>query len=128
MRGFQYSGSFRSIRKASMNGLSGTLIWRNEWIAFLDGMMQMFVLGNDVRQTQLPLSIQKICIDVNMHNNIINNSQGKFFMRSLENIRCTNKFPPFFIKNWAFIMKERKLMFYSKYCPSYCSSCLFHES
>ena len=44
------------------------------------------------------------------------------------NIRCTNKFPRFFIKNWAFIMKEQNLMFYSKYCPSYCSSCIWHES
>ena len=43
-------------------------------------------------------------------------------------IRCTNKFPPFFIKNWAFIVKERNLMFYSKYCPSYCSLYVWHES
>ena len=26
-------------------------------------------------------------------------------------IRCTNKFPTFFIKNWAFIVKERNLIF-----------------
>ena len=43
-------------------------------------------------------------------------------------IRCTNNFPPFFIKNWAFIAKERNLMFYSKFSPSYCSSCDWHES
>ena len=45
-----------------------------------------------------------------------------------QNIRCTNKFPTFFIKNWAFIVKERNLMFYSKNCPSYCSCCVWHES
>ena len=33
-------------------------------------------------------------------------------------IRCTNNFPPFFIKNWAFIVKERNLIFYSKHGPS----------
>ena len=38
--------------------------------------------------------------------------------RSSYAIRCTNKFPPFLIKNWAFIVKERNLVFYSKYCPS----------
>ena len=43
-------------------------------------------------------------------------------------IRCTNKFPPLFIKSWAFIVKERNLMFYSKYCPSNCSSCVWHKS
>ena len=43
-------------------------------------------------------------------------------------IRCTNKFPPFFIKNWASIVKERNLMFYWQYCLSYCSCCVWHES
>ena len=33
-------------------------------------------------------------------------------------IRSINKFPPFFIKNWAFIVKEQYLMFYLKYCLS----------
>ena len=33
-------------------------------------------------------------------------------------IRCTNKFPPFFIENWAFIVKELNIMFFSKYWPS----------
>ena len=76
MRGYQYSGSFKSIRKAAMNGLNGTLNWRNEWTAFLDGMLQMYVLGNDTRQTQLPLSIQKILVDVIMQEEITKNSQG----------------------------------------------------
>ena len=43
-------------------------------------------------------------------------------------IRFTNKFPPFLIKYWAFIVKEWNLMFYSEYCSSYCSSCVWHES
>ena len=44
-------------------------------------------------------------------------------------INCTNKFPPFFfIKDWVFVVKEWNLMFYSKYCTSYCSSCVWHES
>ena len=30
-------------------------------------------------------------------------------------IRCSNKFSPFLIKNWAFNVKGRNLMFYSKY-------------
>ena len=43
-------------------------------------------------------------------------------------IRCTNKFPPFFIKNCVFIVKKRNVMSYSMYCPSYCSFCVWHES
>ena len=37
--------------------------------------------------------------------------------RMISDIRSINKFPPFLIKNWAFIVKERYMMFYSKYCP-----------
>ena len=29
-------------------------------------------------------------------------------------IICTNKFAPFFIKNWSFIVKKQNIMFYSK--------------
>ena len=34
----------------------------------------------------------------------------------------------FLIKNWTFIVKERNLMFYPKYCPWNCSSCVWHKS
>lgn len=33
-------------------------------------------------------------------------------------IRSTNKFPPFFYKNWVFLVKGRHIMFHLKYCPS----------
>ena len=34
----------------------------------------------------------------------------------------------FFNQNWAFIVTERNLMFFWKYYPSYCSTCVWHES
>ena len=36
-------------------------------------------------------------------------------------------FLPFFIKNWAFIVKERYIMFYSKYCPSVATTFFQHS-
>ena len=34
----------------------------------------------------------------------------------------------FFIKNWAFVVKERNLIYYSKVCLSHCFSCVWHGS
>ncbi|XP_033219715.1 fatty acid synthase-like isoform X2 [Belonocnema kinseyi] len=63
MRGFQYSESFRSIIKSSKSASNGTLIWKQNWITFLEGMIQMSILGNDIRKIQLPIKIKKIVID-----------------------------------------------------------------
>ena len=60
--------------------------------------------------------------------NLKNYNPRDKFKNTMKHVRCTNKFRPFFIKIWAFIVKERNLMFYSKYYPSYCSTCVWHES
>ena len=50
------------------------------------------------------------------------------YTSSLEISGVQISFRSFFIENWTFVVKKRNLMFYSKYCPSYCSSCVRHES
>ncbi|XP_043463802.1 fatty acid synthase-like [Leptopilina heterotoma] len=72
MRGYEYSGPFRSIRKISTNGSSGILDWKENWTTFLDGMLQMYVLGNDTRKAQVPFKIKNIFIDTKLHEEIIN--------------------------------------------------------
>ncbi|XP_051174729.1 fatty acid synthase-like [Leptopilina boulardi] len=71
MRGLQYSGPFRTICKSSTNGSQGTLVWKDNWTTFLDGMFQMYVFGNYVRKTQVPFKIRKIIINLKQHNEII---------------------------------------------------------
>ena len=51
-----------------------------------------------------------------LYQNVANKICGSFYSKNFC-IRCTNKFPPFLIINWVFIVKERNLMFYSKYWP-----------
>ena len=77
MRGLQYSGAFRNIRKASASGSNGTLTWKDEWITLLEGMIQMFILGNDVRNIQVPIMIRKIVIDLKKHEDVTNKSIGE---------------------------------------------------
>lgn len=78
MRGLQYTGPFRTIRKSSTSGSKGTLLWNDNWTTFLDGMMQMYVFGNDIKKSQVPFKIRKIVINLKLHEEIISNSDGEF--------------------------------------------------
>ena len=77
MRGFQYSESFKSIVKTSANASNGSLIWKKNWITFLEGMFQMSILSNDIRKIQLPIKIRKIVIDNKLQDKL-NNIEGKY--------------------------------------------------
>ncbi|XP_051172618.1 fatty acid synthase-like [Leptopilina boulardi] len=66
IRGFQYSGPFKTIFKASTKNSNGILIWKNDWTTFLEGMIQIYVLGSDIRNTQVPIKIRKIVINMKL--------------------------------------------------------------
>ncbi|XP_043469524.1 fatty acid synthase-like [Leptopilina heterotoma] len=75
MRGLEYSGPFRIIQKSSSNGGNGILEWRDDWITFLEGMIQMHILGTDTRNTQVPIAIRKITINLKLHTETSNISK-----------------------------------------------------
>ena len=82
-----------------------------------------FRLAPEIRSPWILRRIREKKDIIVLKNGQVVHNRGEFFL----SIRCTNKFPPFFfIKSWAFILKERNLMFYSKYCPSYFSFCVWH--
>lgn len=63
LRGYQYSGLFKSIKSATINGSKGTLAWANNWVAFMDNMLQVRILGLDTRNLLVPTGIRKLIID-----------------------------------------------------------------
>ncbi|XP_043468912.1 fatty acid synthase-like [Leptopilina heterotoma] len=73
-RGFQYSVPFTTIQKSSIDGNSGYLVWKDNWTTFLDGMIQMYILGNDTRTAQVPIKIKNIFIDMKHQEEITNKS------------------------------------------------------
>ncbi|XP_043468869.1 fatty acid synthase-like [Leptopilina heterotoma] len=78
MRGLQYSGPFRSIHKSSINGRNGNIFWQDNWTTFLDGMIQMFVLGNDTKNAQVLIKIRNIFIDTKVHKEITTKTNGGY--------------------------------------------------
>ncbi|XP_072763054.1 fatty acid synthase-like [Anoplolepis gracilipes] len=63
LRGYQYSGWFRGLKSASISGSKGHISWTNNWVTFMDTMLQLYILGYDTRDLYVPTSIQKLVID-----------------------------------------------------------------
>lgn len=66
LRGYQYSGLFRSLNSASISAKKGHIAWVDNWVTFLDNMLQIMILGMDTRNLYVPMKIQKIVIDTKL--------------------------------------------------------------
>ncbi|XP_045453921.1 fatty acid synthase-like [Melitaea cinxia] len=84
LRGYQYSGLFQGVLGCNVEGTRGRLAWINEWVTFLDCMLQMRLIGNDTRGLHVPTRIEKLSIDVNMHNDAIAKMNIEYLRHSFE--------------------------------------------
>ncbi|KAL2715899.1 fatty acid synthase-like [Vespula squamosa] len=67
LRGYQYSGLFRSIHSTSVSRRKGYIEWKKNWVAFMDSMLQMIIFNLDTRDLVVPIGIQKLVINTNVH-------------------------------------------------------------
>lgn len=63
LRGYNYGGVFRGIRSSDPRGITGTLAWEDNWISFMDTMLQFGIIGVDTRELYLPTRLQRALID-----------------------------------------------------------------
>lgn len=73
LRGYHYSGIFQGIKSISNRGISGNLLWNNNWIAFIDTMLQFSILGKDNRGLYVPVRLQYAAINPIVHLDFIKN-------------------------------------------------------
>ncbi|XP_024867958.1 fatty acid synthase-like, partial [Temnothorax curvispinosus] len=71
LRGYQYAGAFRGLKSASVTGSNGHIAWTSNWVAFMDSMLQMMILGQNSRSLYVPTRIRKLTIDPKYHTQII---------------------------------------------------------
>ncbi|XP_071652383.1 LOW QUALITY PROTEIN: fatty acid synthase-like [Temnothorax longispinosus] len=71
LRGYQYAGAFRGLKSASVTGSNGHIAWTCNWVAFMDSMLQMMILGQNSRSLFVPTRIRKLTIDPKYHIQII---------------------------------------------------------
>ncbi|XP_012251516.2 fatty acid synthase-like [Athalia rosae] len=71
LRGYQYTGLFCGLDNVSPNGTSGRIAWKNNWVAFMDNMLQMQIIGVDTRGLFVPTRIQQLVIDTKLHSKLL---------------------------------------------------------
>lgn len=54
LRGYHYSGAFRSVMEARGDGLGGKVKWELNWVSFMDCLLQINILSKDSRSLLLP--------------------------------------------------------------------------
>lgn len=67
LRGYDYEGVFRGIAESDNRGLNGKLKWENNWISFIDTMLQFSILGQTTRELYLPTRLQRAFINPKEH-------------------------------------------------------------
>ncbi|CAO1403431.1 unnamed protein product [Diamesa serratosioi] len=82
LRGYHYNGVFKSVLEARSDGLKGKVRWDMNWVAFMDCLLQIVIIGKDTRSLVLPTGIQKLTIDTTKHSAIV---------RSMEDLGVTDK-------------------------------------
>lgn len=69
------SDEFQSIACVDESLSNGMLLWRNNWVTFIDSMLQLNILRQTHHSVSQPTAIQSIVIDVDVHNKSILKSQ-----------------------------------------------------
>ncbi|XP_071649609.1 fatty acid synthase-like [Temnothorax longispinosus] len=89
LRGYQYSGWFHRLHSASISNNKGHVVWKTNWVTFMDTMIQMFVIGYDTRELCVTTSIQKLVINPKLHASMLRNS-----VVGVEDTTCKDKTLP----------------------------------
>lgn len=77
LRGYDYGGLFRGITKADASRVTGELQWKDNWVSFMDTMLQFSILGKNMRDLYLPTRIEKIVINPARHMDMMNHLKSK---------------------------------------------------
>lgn len=68
LRGYNYSGLFKSIKECDPILRKAMVEWHGNWIAFMDNMLQLQILNLvDSRELFVPVYIQRLTIDAGYH-------------------------------------------------------------
>lgn len=79
LRGYHYNGEFRSIQEARADGLGAKIRWNDNYVSFMDCLMQIGIVGMDSRSLMLPVGLDYIRIDpVKLKESIIEMEDYKY--------------------------------------------------
>ncbi|EDW29179.1 GL18552 [Drosophila persimilis] len=91
LRGYDYSGVFQGILEADIAAVTGRLQWAENWISFMDTMLQFRILSNDIRELYVPTGIERVLIDPLHHMELVKRHQQKlpvYWHRNISVVKC----------------------------------------
>lgn len=88
LHGYDYGPHFQGILEASLEGSTGQLLWKDNWVTFLDTMLQMSILDSEQRGLRLPTRITSIHIDPATHRQNVQALQGEAQVADVVVDRC----------------------------------------
>ncbi|XP_014250609.1 fatty acid synthase-like isoform X2 [Cimex lectularius] len=71
LRGYGYQGLFQGIKHCDNVGANGVLEWKDNWISFMDTMLQFSLVGMNTRELYVPTRILRVTIDPALHLNLV---------------------------------------------------------
>ncbi|KAH8326055.1 hypothetical protein KR067_013719 [Drosophila pandora] len=77
LRGYDYSGAFQGILETDIAAVTGKLQWMDNWISFMDTMLQFRILSNNIRELYVPTGIERALIDPLKHLELAKKHQQK---------------------------------------------------
>ncbi|KAJ8711407.1 hypothetical protein PYW07_008649 [Mythimna separata] len=81
-RDYYYSGEFRSIEAASSSLNEASLVWLDNWVTFIDGLLQLNMLRQPHDGVTLPTHIRRIVVDVDKHLKLQTVTDGKVLYKA----------------------------------------------
>lgn len=63
LRGYQFEGEFQSIVASNFEGTVAKLKWSNDWLTFIDGLVQFPLINDRRRDRQLMLRFQRAVLN-----------------------------------------------------------------
>ncbi|XP_043288036.1 fatty acid synthase [Venturia canescens] len=73
LRGYDYTGIFQGIKTSDNRGSVGKLAWNEDWVSFIDTMLQFGILGKNTRNLYLPTRLQYTAINPLKHKQLAAN-------------------------------------------------------
>ena len=69
-----YSGEFLSIAGANTSLTGATLVWRDNWVTFLDGLLQLYMLRQSHDGVSQVTHVRNIKINIKYHQDVVEKS------------------------------------------------------
>ncbi|XP_023312031.1 fatty acid synthase-like, partial [Anoplophora glabripennis] len=91
LRGYTYKGGFRAIEECDSSTSTAYIKWDDNWVTFIDNMLQLKILQSDTRLLYVPTYISKLTIMTITHlqllDNVVRNEQNAIVLPVINDMK-----------------------------------------